>query len=126
MKALLDKLNIQAVNPGVCTGPNGWLETSGPLLTSYNPTTGEPLAKIQQATPESYAKVVDQAKLAFQNWRLVPAPKRGEVIRDVGNALRDYKEPLGDLVGGRKDASATSSTASASAVSSRPVASRRA
>jgi aldehyde dehydrogenase (NAD+) len=98
MKALLDKLNIQAINPGVCTGSNGWLETSGPLLTSYNPTTGEPLAKIQQATPESYAQVVDQAKQAFQSWRLVPAPKRGEVIRDVGNALRDYKEPLGDLV----------------------------
>jgi aldehyde dehydrogenase (NAD+) len=98
IKALLDKLNLNELNPGVCSGPDGWIETDGPVLTSYNPTTGEPIAHIQQATPAACQQVVTNAQHSFQSWRMTPAPKRGEVIRDLGNALRDYKEPLGDLV----------------------------
>jgi aldehyde dehydrogenase (NAD+) len=99
MKALLEKLNIQEVNPGSCTGPGGWIEDpSGKPLISYNPTNGEPLAKVIQATPASYQKVIDAAQSAFQTWRSLPAPKRGLVIRDLGDALREFKEPLGDLV----------------------------
>ncbi|MGE5376843.1 MAG: aldehyde dehydrogenase family protein [Bacteroidota bacterium] len=99
MKSLLEKLNIQPVNPGACTGADGWLtDPQGKELISYNPTTGEPLAKIVQATPETYEKVASTAQEAFLKWREVPAPKRGEVIRDLGDALRELKEPLGDLV----------------------------
>ncbi|MBK6791423.1 MAG: aldehyde dehydrogenase family protein [Anaerolineales bacterium] len=99
MKKLLEKLNIQPVNAGACTGVDGWLmDPRGKELVSYNPTTGEAIAKIIQATPESYEKVASYAQKTFLNWRTVPAPKRGEVVRDLGNALREFKEPLGDLV----------------------------
>ena len=99
MKAILDKLGIQAVNPGACTGPDSWIEDpNGKLLTSYNPTTGEPLADVIQATAATSERVIASAQNAFQTWRGVPAPKRGEVVRDLGNALREVKEPLGELV----------------------------
>jgi len=99
MKNLLEKLNIQAVNAGACIGPDGWLmDPNGKELVSYNPTTGEALAKVIQATPETYEKVASSAQQTFVNWREVPAPKRGEVVRDLADALREFKEPLGDLV----------------------------
>ena len=99
MKSLLDKLNIQTVNAGACIGPDGWLkDAKGKELVSYNPTTGEAIASVIQATAETYEKVASAAQEAFLTWRTVPAPKRGEVVRDLGNALRDLKEPLGDLV----------------------------
>lgn len=99
MKKLLDKLNVQPINAGACIGPDGWLkDPRGKELVSYNPTTGEPLATIIQATPETYEKVASAAQQAFLMWREIPAPKRGEVVRDLGNALRELKEPLGDLV----------------------------
>jgi L-aminoadipate-semialdehyde dehydrogenase len=99
MNSILQKLNIQAVNPGACIGPDGWIkDPKGKELISYNPTTGEALATIVQATPESYEQVATAAQEAFLKWRLVPAPKRGEVVRDLGDALRELKEPLGDLV----------------------------
>jgi aldehyde dehydrogenase (NAD+) len=99
MKSLLEKLKIQPVNAGVCTGPNGWLlDPKGKELISYNPTSGEPIAAVIQATPASYEKVATAAQDAFLKWRQVPAPKRGEVIRDLAQALREFKEPLGDLV----------------------------
>lgn len=99
MKSLLEKLNIQPVNAGACTGPQGWLmDPAGRELVSYNPATGEALASVIQATPQTYESVASAAQRAFLGWRSVPAPKRGEVVRDLGNALRDFKEPLGDLV----------------------------
>ena len=98
MNALLDKLNIQEVNVGACTGVDGWIQSEGPILTSYNPTTGEPIAGVRQATPEVYNRVVDYAQSTFESWRMLPAPKRGDMIRDLGNVLREYKEPLGELV----------------------------
>ncbi|MGB7093530.1 MAG: aldehyde dehydrogenase family protein [Anaerolineales bacterium] len=99
MNAILDKLGIQTVNPGACTGPDSWIEDpNGKPLTSYNPTTGEPLANVIQATAATSERVIASAQNAFQTWRGVPAPKRGEVVRDLGNALREVKEPLGELV----------------------------
>ena len=99
MKSLLEKLNIQPVNAGACTGPDAWImDPKGRELVSYNPTTGEVLARIIQTTPEAYEKVASTAQQVFLKWREVPAPKRGEVIRDLGDALRELKEPLGDLV----------------------------
>jgi len=99
MKSLLEKLNIQPVNAGACAGPDSWLmDPKGKELVSYNPATGEALASVIQATPETYEQVAAAAQETFQSWRMVPAPKRGEVVRDLGNALRELKEPLGDLV----------------------------
>jgi aldehyde dehydrogenase (NAD+) len=99
MKSLLDKLNIKEVNQGACAGPENWLgDLKGPELISYNPTTNEPIARVIQADKEAYEKVVATAEESFSDWRLVPGPKRGEVIRDLGEAVRQLKEPLGDLV----------------------------
>ena len=99
MKTLLEKLNIQPVNAGACIGPDGWLmDAKGKELISYNPTTGEAIATVVQATPETYEKVTATAQQTFLTWRNVPAPKRGEVVRDLADALREFKEPLGDLV----------------------------
>lgn len=99
MKAILDKLEIQDINPGACSGPDGWIEDpQGKTLISYNPTTGESLAKVIQASPVTYEKVINQANEAFKTWRNLPAPKRGQVVRDLSEALRELKEPLGDLV----------------------------
>jgi aldehyde dehydrogenase (NAD+) len=99
VKALLDKLSIQEINSGACAGPGEWIEDpGGEAIVSYNPATGQPIASVVQATDATYDAVVDKAQAAFLEWRHVPAPKRGEVVRDLGNALRDRKEALGDLV----------------------------
>ncbi|MGA9534158.1 MAG: aldehyde dehydrogenase family protein [Anaerolineales bacterium] len=99
MKALLEKLGLQEVNAGACSGPDRWYkDPDGGEVISYNPTTGEPIASIIQASEATYEKVVAEADDAFRSWRTVPAPKRGQVIRDLGDALRELKEPLGDLV----------------------------
>ena len=99
MKALLSKLQLEPVNAGACHGPEAWIrDPKGSELTSYNPTTGEPIAKVIQATPSAYERVAAAAQQAFLTWREVPAPKRGLLVRDLGQALREMKEPLGDLV----------------------------
>jgi aldehyde dehydrogenase (NAD+) len=99
MKALLEKLQIKELNSGACSGPDDWYEdTEGPELVSYNPADGKPIAKIIQATEKTFEQVVVQATEAFKSWRMLPAPRRGLVVRDLGQALRDLKEPLGELV----------------------------
>ena len=66
MKALLEKLQIKAVNPGACAGPEAWIDDpAGPELVSFNPTTGQPLASIRQATPETYDRVLAAAGESF-------------------------------------------------------------
>ena len=99
MKALLEKLNIKDVNPGGCTGMDEWItEPDGRELVSYNPATGEPIARVIQVGEQGYEKIIAKAEERFLSWRMVPAPKRGEIIRDLGQALREMKEPLGELV----------------------------
>lgn len=99
MKTLLQKLNLTDINPGACTGPDSWLaDAGGQELISYNPATGEPIAKVIQATADVYEKVVARAVESFHTWQTIPAPKRGQMVRDLGEALRGYKEPLGELV----------------------------
>ena len=99
MTALLEKLQIKDINPGACTGPDGWVEDlNGKKLVSYNPATGDPIASVIQATEDTYETVVDTATEAFRTWRSIPAPKRGLVIRDLADALRQLKDPLGELV----------------------------
>ena len=98
-QAILEKLNIDDVNAGACTGPDGWIEDpEGEPLVSYNPTTGEAIATVIQPTAATYDRVVEEAREAFKTWRDLPAPRRGQVVRDLGDALRELKEPLGDLV----------------------------
>ena len=99
MKALLERLHLKDVNPGACAGPSGWIEDGdGKELVSYNPATGEPIAKVIQATGASYEAVLRKAVKAFDTWRTLPAPKRGLVVRDLGAALCEAKEPLGELI----------------------------
>jgi aldehyde dehydrogenase (NAD+) len=96
---LLKKLSIAGVNSGACFGPDGWIsDPNGAELTSFNPATGEPIAKVVQAGEAAYERVLTEAGSAFKSWRMIPAPKRGELVRDLAGALREYKEPLGDLV----------------------------
>jgi aldehyde dehydrogenase (NAD+) len=98
-RALLDKLGIEDVNAGACAGPDRWVRSSGAdRVVSSNPTTGEPIAAVELTTEAGYEEVVGAAARAFTTWRERPAPKRGDLVRDLGNALRDLKEPLGDLV----------------------------
>ncbi len=98
MNALLKKLNLAEINSGVCTGPDGWVDAVGPVITSHNPFNNEPIARVQTAAQGDYDHAVRCANESFQGWRMVPPPRRGELIRDLGNALRDLKEPLGELV----------------------------
>ncbi|MGQ9673898.1 MAG: L-piperidine-6-carboxylate dehydrogenase [Candidatus Aminicenantales bacterium] len=98
-KRLLEKLNLRDRNVGACAGPEAWFEDGrGQELISFNPTTGQAIASVVQATEQTYERVMNEASAAFRRWRMVPAPKRGLVIRDLGQALREVKEPLGELV----------------------------
>ncbi|HLZ35941.1 MAG TPA: aldehyde dehydrogenase family protein [Nitrospira sp.] len=97
--AALRDLGIQAVNPGGSTG-NGWSSGhgDGPLLQSFNPATGEIIAGIHPCSADDYRHIVTQSAEAFSAWRMVPAPKRGELVRLIGLALREKKDQLGTLV----------------------------
>jgi aldehyde dehydrogenase (NAD+) len=98
MNKILDKLKLTQLNVGVCTGPDGWLESGANPIVSYNPTSGEPIASVIPATRDTADRVVTAAQTSFQSWREMPAPRRGLVVRDLGNALRELAEPLGELV----------------------------
>jgi L-aminoadipate-semialdehyde dehydrogenase len=99
MKPLLEKLNLKDTNPGASTGADNWITgPKGEELISYNPTTGEPIARVVQATEATYDQVVEKARDSFQTYRLMPAPKRGLLARDLGAAARELIEPLGELV----------------------------
>jgi len=94
---ILEKLHIEPLNSGACYGD--WIPNpSGAELESLNPATGEPLAKIKLAGPDDYECVMERAAEAFLAWRMAPAPKRGEIVREVGNELRAHKADLGALV----------------------------
>lgn len=93
---ILRRLGIEATTSGVCDG--SWKTTSGPDLESINPSNGTVLGRVRQAIETDYEQLVEAAQQAFQAWRLVPAPKRGEVIRQLGLALREHKSDLGLLV----------------------------
>src|ERR1043166_2096769 len=92
---LLQKLGLKSENPGAFCGE--WLG-SGKPLESISPNDGKVLGSVRTATPAEYETVIQRAQEAFQKWQLVPAPKRGEIIRQLGNALREAKEDLGRLV----------------------------
>ena len=95
----LKKLGIEQENYGASLGPGHWSKTvdSG-TIKSKNPTNGEIIASVYQCSVDDYNSIVNKSLEAFSEWRAVPAPERGQLIREMGNALRDYKDPLGSLV----------------------------
>ena len=92
----LAALSVGPTSRGASIGT--WLETRGPELVSFNPATGAPLGRVLQATADDYEAVVRAAEEAFTSWRMVPAPRRGEIVRQLGEELRAHKDSLGRLV----------------------------
>lgn len=97
MKSFLAALNIQAHNKGVSTGVN-WLDSKGEKISSYSPVDGELIATVDTCDKAAYETVIAKAQEAYITWRTTPAPRRGEIVRQMGDALRANKESLGKLV----------------------------
>ena len=99
VKQILDALGIKLVNSGATTGgSNGWLNTKGKELVSYSPINGKPIASVLMAERQDYDAVMAKAQTAFTSFRMMPAPRRGEIVRRIGDALGDNKEALGALI----------------------------
>ncbi|MCB2376130.1 aldehyde dehydrogenase family protein [Hymenobacter sp. BT635] len=97
IQQVLRELGVEAENAAYSTGLQ-WGGAGQNLRTITSPTDGRRIAAVAMATEADYDTVVRTAQEAFKAWRLVPAPKRGEIVRQIGNKLREYKEPLGKLV----------------------------
>jgi len=94
---MLASLGLQEINNGLTTG-TVWYETGGETTVSVTPVDGSEIAKVKNASLDDYEKVMRKAEEAFKIWRMIPAPKRGEVVRQIGLALREKKNDLGRLV----------------------------
>jgi aldehyde dehydrogenase (NAD+) len=94
--SVLRELRLQPISSGAFAGE--WLETSGALLESKNPATGEVIGSVRQASAADYDRVAQVAQAGFERWRMLPAPARGEIVRQIGDELRRVKRPLGALV----------------------------
>lgn len=97
MTKILKNLGVEASNPGAAIGSK-WLPTKGEVITSFSPVDGKAIAEVRLADADAYEKVVRAAQEAFLEWRLVPAPQRGEIVRQIGLELRKHKDDLGTLV----------------------------
>ena len=97
MKSILKQLNIDKENLGSSTGSK-WLKSKGEVIVSKSPVDGKEIGKVISTTEKEYKAIVETAKEAFIYWRNVPAPKRGEIVRQIGDELRKHKEALGELV----------------------------
>jgi aldehyde dehydrogenase (NAD+) len=96
---VLESLGLGATQPGTWSGDGGWLgDTKARVIESINPTTGEVIARVQATTPAQYERLIASAVTAAKAWRKVPAPKRGEAVRLLGEELRRNKSALGSLV----------------------------
>jgi aldehyde dehydrogenase (NAD+) len=99
VRTVLERLGLREPLAATYAPFSGWIRSSGaPERSVRDPSTGEELARIATSTPDDYARVLDEARRAFVAWREVPAPKRGELVRRIGDALRDRKEDLATLV----------------------------
>jgi aldehyde dehydrogenase (NAD+) len=98
MKDILDRLGLEEENPGAWIGDRALECRDGSLLESVNPATGETIARVRTATRDDYEEVIAAAREGFYAWRTTPAPRRGEAVRLVSEALRRYKDDLGSLV----------------------------
>jgi aldehyde dehydrogenase (NAD+) len=97
IRKIFAELKIENSGSGASTG-RAWFQTKGSIIESFSPVDGKLLGMVRAATEEDYEKVVNTAVEAFKSWRLLPSPKRGEIVRQIGDALRNKKEPLGKLV----------------------------
>ena len=97
IQSMLDRLSIAEMNNGACTGSH-WLECQGDITDSVSPVDGQRIARIKNITTNEYELILTKAQEAFRSWKVVPAPRRGEVVRQIGEALREYKNDLGKLV----------------------------
>lgn len=97
IREALSQLGIKKNNSGVSTGSK-WFKSTGPVIESYSPVDGKLIGTVRAGDEATFNKVVAKSQEAFKTWRTWPAPKRGEVIRQIGEALRKKKEPLGKLV----------------------------
>ena len=94
--ATLQRLGLKEINDGVSQG--GKFFGNGEIIESYSPTDGKLISKIRTGSPDDYHKIVTAADEAFKSFRQIPAPKRGEIVRQFGLKLREHKEDLGKLV----------------------------
>ena len=98
MKDFLSTLGLKDKNAGTSTGQNFIENRSSKLITSHTPSDGSEIGSVYETTKEDYEQVVKASQEAFKEWRMMPAPLRGEIVRQIGLKLREYKEPLGKLV----------------------------
>jgi aldehyde dehydrogenase (NAD+) len=96
MTEALEILGVKAINEGTSTGNNHF--SNGEIIESYSPVDGQLIGKVKTTTAADYQKVMQTATAAFLKFRAIPAPQRGEIVRQFGNKLRELKEPLGKLV----------------------------
>ncbi|RZJ55828.1 MAG: aldehyde dehydrogenase family protein, partial [Flavobacterium sp.] len=96
IREALSQLGIKDINEGTSTGSTNF--ANGKVIESYSPVDGTLIAKVTSSTKEDYETAMAKAAEAFKTWRLVPAPKRGEIVRQMGDELRKFKDPLGKLV----------------------------
>jgi aldehyde dehydrogenase (NAD+) len=97
INAMLRRLGIDKINNGASNGIS-WIPTKGEVIESYSPADGRLIGKVKQATPLEYEMILTDAENAFKTWRMVPAPARGETVRQFANAFREHKTELGMLV----------------------------
>jgi aldehyde dehydrogenase (NAD+) len=94
---ILESLGLKPLNSGACGA--AWLDApSGGELESVNPSTGETIARVAMASEADYERVMEETAAVFERWRMFPAPKRGEIVREIGEELRNSKDALGALV----------------------------
>lgn len=93
----LNRLGLKSENLGTSTGVN-WMDSGESSISSFSPADGALIGKVQLTNQKTYEEVISKAQVAFESWRKVPAPHRGEIVREIGNALREKKADLGKLV----------------------------
>ena len=98
LEAILAPLGIRSKCPVIHTGIEDWHASDLEYHEVHAPADGQLLGAVQHADKEKYEMVISTAQKAFAVWRDMPAPRRGEIVRQIGDALRKYKEPLGKLV----------------------------
>ena len=98
MKEILEKLNLNSINPGSWSGDTALQSDNEKLIESINPSTKEVIASVKNTTNEEYEQVLSNANEAFKEWRKIPAPVRGDAVRRIGDALREHKDALGSLI----------------------------
>ncbi len=98
MNKILDSLGLEAINAGTWYGDESSEDESADLIESVNPATGEVIASVRSTTADEYETLIRKAEESFRAWRKIPAPARGNAVRLIGNALRDNKDALGNLV----------------------------